>query len=120
MTSRTPDSIKESLSKDQYKLYKLIWERFVASQMPAALFETHSIKFNVGDCIFKTTGSLLKFDGFLKVYNKEDDEQDAIIPEFTKGQVLKLNKINPLQHFTQPPEMCIRDSRYRFKSSFEC
>ena len=103
MTSRTPDSIKESLSKDQYKLYKLIWERFVASQMPAALFETHSIKFNVGDYIFKTTGSLLKFDGFLKVYNKEDDEQDAIIPEFTKGQVLKLNKINPLQHFTQPP-----------------
>ena len=103
MTSRTPDSIKESLSKDQYKLYKLIWERFVASQMPAALFETHSIKFNVGDYIFKTTGSLLKFDGFLKVYNKEDDEQDAIIPEFTKGQVLKLKKINPLQHFTQPP-----------------
>ncbi len=101
---RTPDSIKESLSKDQYKLYKLIWERFLASQMASASYDTMSVKIKAGDYIFKSSGSILKFKGFLEVYNKsEEEDENTKIPELSKDEILSESEINPLQHFTQPP-----------------
>ena len=77
---RTPDSIKESLSKEQYKLYKLIWERFVASQMCPALYDTLQVKMQAGDYAFRASGSRLIFRGFLEVYNKGEEENDVQIP----------------------------------------
>lgn len=100
---RTPNSIKDSLKKDQYKLYKLIWERFVASQMSPALYETLSVKISVSDYIFKATGSKLVFDGFLKVYNIADEDKEIMIPDLEVGEEAKLKNIDPQQHFTQPP-----------------
>lgn len=102
--SRTPDSIKESLTKEQYKLYKLIWERFIASQMAPAVYETQSIKIFADKYVFRASGSVIKFKGFLEVYDKNDDEKaEGKIPEVEKGTVLKVNEIVPAQHFTQPP-----------------
>lgn len=102
--TRTPDSIKESLSKDQYKLYKLIWERFVASQMSSAIYETLSVKILVGEYLFKTSGSVLKMKGFLEVYNKnEEEDENTKIPKLEKGEEMISCEVNPLQHFTQPP-----------------
>ncbi|RKD34424.1 type I DNA topoisomerase [Thermohalobacter berrensis] len=100
---RTPEAIKESLNKDQYKLYKLIWERFVASQMSPAIYDTLSVKIKVGSYIFKARGSKLKFDGFLKIYNISSKDKDIDIPSLAKGEKIELNKIEPKQHFTQPP-----------------
>ncbi|KNF08803.1 DNA topoisomerase 1 [Gottschalkia purinilytica] len=100
---RTPESIKESLSKDQYKLYKLIWDRFVASQMSPALYETLTIKISAGDYIFKCSGSKIVFEGFLKVYNITDEDKDIILPDLKVGEESKLIKLDPKQHFTQPP-----------------
>ncbi len=102
--SRTPDSVKESLTKEQYKLYKLIWERFIASQMAPAVYETQSIKIFADKYVFRASGSVIKFKGFLEVYDKNDDEKaEGKIPEVEKGTVLKVNEIVPAQHFTQPP-----------------
>lgn len=98
---RTPESIKESLSKDQYKLYKLIWERFVASQMAPAIYDTLSVKIKC-NYQFRTGGSVLKFEGFLKVYNYSKEETEKIV-KLEKGQKLQQKEIKPLQHFTQPP-----------------
>ncbi len=100
---RTPESIKESLSNDQYKLYKLIWERFIASQMAPAVYETQSLKIQVKDYIFRASGSVLKFKGFLEVYDKNDDDAEGKIPEVEIGSKLNVNDIIPTQHFTQPP-----------------
>ena len=99
--SRTPESLKESLSKDQYKLYKLIWERFVASQMAPAVYDTLSIKIKC-KYQFRTGGSVLRFEGFLKVYNYNKEETEKIV-KLEKGQKLQQKEIKPLQHFTQPP-----------------
>ena len=86
--SRTPDSIKESLTKEQYKLYKLIWERFIASQMAPAVYETQSIKIFADKYVFRASGSVIKFKGFLEVYDKNDDEKaEGKIPEVEKGTV---------------------------------
>ena len=100
---RTPDSIKDSLSKDQYKLYKLIWERFIASQMSPAVYDTLSVKIKSDQYYFRTSGSVLKFDGFLKVYNKTEEEETAKIPKLEQGQMLEKQNIEAIQHFTQPP-----------------
>ena len=103
-TSRTPDILKESLSRDQYRLYKLIWERFTASQMVSALFDTLSVKISASKYIFRSSGSVLKFDGYLKVYNKnEDSAEESKIPELAENQILKLQNVKDEQHFTQPP-----------------
>lgn len=99
----TPESIKDSLKPEQYKLYKLIWERFVASQMSPAEFETLSIKINNSDYTFRTNGSKILFEGFLKVYNITDDKKDILIPELEKGEECDMVDILPEQHFTQPP-----------------
>ncbi len=99
---REPDRIKGSLSKEQYQLYKLIWERFLASQMSAAVYDTYSVEIKNSDYIFKASGSKLTFDGFLKVYTYAS-VSDNKIPAVTTGQILLQQQILPKQHFTQPP-----------------
>jgi len=102
-----PDDIKDSLSRDQYRLYKLIWERFVASQMASAIYDTVSVDINAGEYLFKGRGSTIKFKGFLVLYQEsqdnEEEEENAILPELSEGEVLEKKNIIPKQHFTQPP-----------------
>lgn len=101
---RTPEAIKNLVSKEQYKLYKLIWERFTASQMSSAVYDTLSVKIKAGEYIFKTSGSVLKFKGFLEVYNKsEEEEENTKVPLLNEGNLLVKKEVIPLQHFTQPP-----------------
>ena len=99
---RTPESIKSSLSKDQFKLYNLIWRRFVASQMEDSIFDVLNVECKVGDFIFKATGSKMKFDGYTKIYNFIERE-DKILPAIEEGNKLNINEVIPNQHFTQPP-----------------
>ena len=99
-----PDDIKESLTNDQYKLYKLIWSRFVASRMSPAVFDAVSVDIKNGDYKFRATGSKLKFDGFLCVYTtKIDEDEQKMLPELSEGDILNLLKLTPEQSFTQPP-----------------
>lgn len=103
---RKPSDIKESLTKDQYLLYDLIWKRFLSSQMSPAIYDTLSVKLVSNNYLFRANGSTLKFDGFMKVYgNDKEDEKDkeAEIPALVKGEIIKASKIIPEQHFTQPP-----------------
>ncbi len=104
----TPEEAKDSLSNDQYKLYKLIWERFMGSQMTEAVFKTLtvdlSIKNKKDDYSFRLSGQLMEFEGFLKVVKGQEDlEKDVNLPEFTVGESLNVIKIDPLQHFTKAP-----------------
>ena len=107
--TRTPDSLAKYLKPEELKLYRLIWQRFVASQMMPALFDQTTIDINAGRFVFRATGSVLKFDGFLKVYQEgrdekaEDEEDERTLPLVQKGETLTLNKIDPEQHFTEPP-----------------
>ncbi len=104
LASRVPDDIKESLSRDQYRLYKLIWERFIASQMPQAQYTTISANIEAGGYTFRASGSTLVFDGYLSVYKKnEEKEEDSSIPQIMDGDILKPKDVIPQQHFTQPP-----------------
>ena len=101
---KTPESIKQYLTSEQYRLYKLIWSRFIASQMENAKVKNTSVDITADDYLFKTGTSKVIFDGFLKVYNENDDEPDSSkIPDLEKGDEVKLDKIDPKQHFTQPP-----------------
>lgn len=100
--SRTPDSIKNSLTKDQFKLYNLIWRRFIASQMQDSVFDTLNVECSIDDYILKATGSKMKFDGYTKIYNFTERE-DKILPPIKEGDTLNVKDIVPLQHFTQPP-----------------
>lgn len=101
--SRTPQSLKSYLTSEQYRLYKLIWDRFMSSQMQNASIANTSIDIKAGDYTFKAGTSSIIFDGFLKLYSEDDDETKKSIPEMKKGDILKCKKINPKQHFTQPP-----------------
>jgi DNA topoisomerase-1 len=113
--SRTPEDVRKYLADDVFKLYQLIWQRFVASQMLPAVYDQTTIDISAGDYTFRTSGSIMKFDGYLKVYqipalnsDREDDEKDdegegKTLPRVTEGQVLKLESIRPEQHFTEPP-----------------
>src|SRR5256885_1564453 len=107
--ARTPDSLAQYLKPEELKLYRLIWQRFVASQMMPALFDQTTIDIRAGRFVFRTTGSVQKFDGFLKIYQEgrdekaEDDEDERTLPLVQKDETLALNKIDPGQHFTQPP-----------------
>ncbi len=102
--SRTPASIKESLSNDQYKLYKLIWERFISSRLPSALYNTFSVHIKNGSYMFTVSGSALSFDGYLLVYKKNEDKRaDDEFPNCEKGEALTLSAFLPEQHFTKPP-----------------
>jgi DNA topoisomerase I len=108
---RTPDDLKPYLSDDEYKLYRLIWTRFVASQMNPAIYDQTSVEIVAKDYMFRASGRVLKFDGFLKVYEetadedakKPDDEEDITLPPLTQGEKLQLLGITPKQHFTEPP-----------------
>lgn len=100
----TPDIIKDSLTKDQYKLYKLIWERFTSCQMKPAVYDTLSVDISAGKYTFRTTGSRLKFAGFLVICKETNNKKKEVeLPEFEKGQKVELIKFIPEQHFTQPP-----------------
>ena len=101
---RTPESVKAFLGRDQYRLYKLIWERFVASQMNPAVYDTLAVDINAGDYGLRANSSQLRFPGYKKVYNdSEEEDVKNPIPELKSGQVLKLKELIPEQHFTQPP-----------------
>lgn len=102
----TPEKAKGSLTAEQYKLYKLIWERFLASLMAACVQNTVSVDITAGDYLFKANGYKVKFDGYTALYEEgrdEEDEADITLPEMKKGDVLKLKNLIPAQHFTQPP-----------------
>ncbi|HHU75288.1 MAG TPA: type I DNA topoisomerase [Firmicutes bacterium] len=99
---REPSQMKQFLKRDQHRLYKLIWERFVSSQMAAALFEQIRADIAAGDYLFKASGSKLKFAGFTVIYHDKMDK-DKSIPHLKEGQVLELQTLLPEQHFTQPP-----------------
>jgi DNA topoisomerase-1 len=108
--ARTPDSLASYLNNDELRLYRLIWQRSVASQMTPALFDQTTIDIAAGRFIFRATGSVQKFDGFLKLYQEgrdekteEDEEAERTLPPVEKGETLALNKITPEQHFTDPP-----------------
>jgi len=113
--TRTPEDVSKYLDDDLFKLYQLIWQRFVASQMLPAVFDQTTIDINVGDYTFRATGSVQKFDGYLRVYqlpasnaDREDEEKDEegegkTLPPVTEGQALRLDQIRPDQHFTEPP-----------------
>ncbi|KAB2337497.1 type I DNA topoisomerase [Cytobacillus depressus] len=104
---KEPASLKEFLSRDQLRLYRLIWERFVASQMASAIMDTMSVDLKNGDVIFRATGSKVKFPGFMKVYvegtDDETDEKDKMLPDLNEGDEVLKKDIEPKQHFTQPP-----------------
>ena len=102
----TPAAAKAALSTDQYKLYKLIWERFIASLMSACLQDTVSVDIAANDYIFKATGYSVRFDGYTVLYEEGTDVASSAqgeLPLMSKGDILKLKKIVPSQHFTQPP-----------------
>ena len=99
---RTPDSVKSSLTKDQFKLYNLIWRRFVASQMEDSVFDVLNVDCKIGDALFRATGSVMKFDGYTKIYNFTERE-DKILPPINEGDELSINELLPNQHFTLPP-----------------
>lgn len=102
---KDPEKIKQYLSLDQYKLYKLIWERFLASQMSDVQYDVTTVDISAGDYLFKATGSVLKFPGFTKIYQVEEEEGEGKekLPSLFEGQSLKLLKLEPKQHFTEPP-----------------
>jgi len=112
---RAPEDVRKYLDEDLFKLYQLIWQRFVASQMLPAVFDQTTIDISAGDYTFRATGSVQKFDGYLRVYqlpaanaDREDDEKDdegegRSLPQVAEGQILRLDKIRPDQHFTEPP-----------------
>ncbi|MCC4491445.1 type I DNA topoisomerase [Limosilactobacillus reuteri] len=99
---RTPAKMKQYLTSDQYKLYNLIWSRFVASQMTAEVIDTMSVNLQQNGVDFRANGSKVKFPGFTKVY-KRGTEKDNLLPELTEGDKAKMIKDDPAQHFTQPP-----------------
>ncbi len=102
-----PDSIKDSLTKDQYKLYKLIYNRFMASQMAAAIFNTMAVTIKANDYDFKANGQTIKFKGFMTLYvegtDSKEQEEEGMLPELKEEQEVGLNKLNPKQSFTEPP-----------------
>lgn len=101
---RTPESIKKYLTPEQFRLYKLIWNKFMASQMANAVVANKSVEITAGDCTLKTGTSKVLFDGFLKLYNDSDDAEElSKIPDLNKDDKLEKKEVIPKQHFTQPP-----------------
>ncbi|MDD4146273.1 MAG: DNA topoisomerase, partial [Clostridia bacterium] len=103
---REPEELKKYLKNDQYRLYKLIWERFLASQLASAVFELTSVELQVHDYRFKATGSVVVFPGYTRVYMESKDEQEnekeSVLPELQEKEEISLEKLLPKQHFTQP------------------
>jgi len=114
MLSLSPERVKSSLSRDLYRLYKLIWERFIASQMESAVYDTMSVDITAGDYLFKASGSRISFKGFLVLYEEgrdeedsddenDEDKKDGLLPDLAEGEKVMPCEIKPTQHFTQPP-----------------
>ncbi len=106
MPNLTPDKAKKNLTSEQFKLYKLIWERFIASQMANALLNTVSADIKAGDYTFKASGYTVEFDGFTVLYEESKDEKEensVALPPLIEGDPVKVKEIKPNQHFTQPP-----------------
>ena len=103
--TRTPVMVKESLSRDQFRLYQLIWKRFTASRMSAAKYETTSVKISAGEYTFTVAASKIIFDGFMSVYTDEEDQKkgNVLNQSLERGMKLSLKELKPEQHFTQPP-----------------
>lgn len=105
--AREPERLKQFLSRDQFRLYKLIYDRFISSQMSPAVLDTTSIDIKAGNYVFRATGSIIKFPGFMKLYieDRDDGEKDEekVLPDLTVGEELNIKALNPKQHFTQPP-----------------
>ena len=99
----TPDSIKENLTADQYKLYRLIYNRFIASQMASAVYDTVSVSIDAGKYNFKSNGQKLKFKGFIAVYAETEEDDGEQIPDLEEGEELKKEKLDAKQSFTEPP-----------------
>ena len=101
----SPAVVKESLQRDQFRLYQLIWKRFVASQMAPAVYETTSVRIAAGEYIFTVAASKVMFDGFMSVYKNEDDAEatNTLAKGLDENSVLTLDDVNGIQHFTQPP-----------------
>ncbi len=101
----TPVKVKESLSRDQFRLYQLIWNRFLASRMKEAVYETTSVKIGAGDYLFSVAASKLKFNGYLSIYRQEEDkvEKNVLSKKLTKDSKLTFKDYEEKQHFTQPP-----------------
>jgi DNA topoisomerase-1 len=100
--TRTPDSIRQYLSADQFKLYDLIWRRFVASRMAPAVYDQTQVEIEGGDYVFRANGSVLAFDGFYKIWPREENGETDL-PELSDGEDLEYHGIKPEQHFSQPP-----------------
>ena len=110
---RSPESLKPYLSSEQYRLYELIWKRFIASQMNPAILDATTIDIKAGKYLFRATGSVIKFNGFRRIYMEGQDdvatdenntnEENTTLPEVKEGETLDLRKLDPKQHFTQPP-----------------
>ena len=110
---RTPESLKSYLNKDQYRLYELIWKRFIASQMNPTILDSTTIDIKAGRYLFRATGSVIKFDGFRRIYmegqddvatdESNTDEANTTLPDVKEGETLDLRKLAPKQHWTQPP-----------------
>jgi DNA topoisomerase I len=105
---RTPEAVKPFLKADQYKVYRLVWERFVASQMASAVLDTLAVDISAGAYLFRATGSRIKFPGFLRVYlegrdNGEEETPEGWLPDVQQGELVRLMGLDPAQHFTQPP-----------------
>ncbi|SHK65599.1 type I DNA topoisomerase [Desulforamulus aeronauticus] len=102
-----PESVKQYVTNDQFKLYKLIWSRFVASQMASAIIDTTSMDIAAGEYTFRASGSIVKFPGFMQVYIEGNDEgtkdEEKLLPELAEGDKVDLKLLTPKQHFTQPP-----------------
>ena len=103
--TRTPAALKESLSRDQFRLYQLIWKRFAASRMAPARYETTSVKIGADEYVFTVSASKIAFDGFMSVYTDEEDQKkgNVLNQSLEKGMKLSLKELKPEQHFTQPP-----------------
>lgn len=102
----TPEQARASLTGEQYKLYKLIWERFIASLMAVCVQDTVNVDITAGDYLFKASGYSVRFDGFTVLYEEgkdEDNDSEGNLPDMTEGEILKLRELTPNQHFTQPP-----------------
>ncbi|MBD3918226.1 type I DNA topoisomerase [Paenibacillus sp. PR3] len=105
---REPDQMKEFLTRDQLRLYKLVWERFVASQMSSAILDTMTVDLTANETVFRAVGSKVKFAGFMKVYVEGNDDgttndDDKFLPALAVGDLITTDSIEPKQHFTQPP-----------------
>ena len=114
MISLTPERVKSSLSRDLFKLYKLIWERFIACQMESAVYDTMAVDITAGDYLFKASGSRVSFKGFLILYEEgrdeeygnedsDEDNREGMLLKLSEGEKVKPIEIKPAQHFTQPP-----------------